>query len=201
MMIGKKLELGGLIVHESLRSFMSNRNFGMAAMLEFTVPPVPGGVTDDALDVGALTPEPAAPPGVGDAVPAFTVKLADGKTVSLADFKGKYLLLNVWRTELNVFLPELSALTPVWDAYKNDPRLAMLGISYDLTPMPPRTYINAKAILWPQALAIGRTTRVPAMFPLRQQSVAWLIGPGGKVIAANLRGDEVKAAVDKALGK
>jgi AhpC/TSA family len=134
-------------------------------------------------------------------VPAFTVKLADGKAVSLADFRGKYLLINVWRTDFNVWLPELSALTPVWDAYKNDPRLAMLGISYDRTPLPARTYTNAKAIPWPQALAIGRTTLIPAVFPLRQQSVAWLIDPDGKVIAANLRGEQIKAAVDKALGK
>jgi len=35
---------------------------------------------------------------VGDAVPAFTVQMADGTTVHIGDLKGKVVLINFWAT-------------------------------------------------------------------------------------------------------
>ena len=67
---------------------------------EFTVSTVPGGVSDDPLDLGDLVPAPVSvhPLQLGDAAPDFALKTLDGKELKLADFKGKLVLLDFWAT-------------------------------------------------------------------------------------------------------
>ncbi|MCR5288365.1 MAG: TlpA family protein disulfide reductase [Treponema sp.] len=52
-------------------------------------------------------------PKVGDAAPTFTIKLDSGKTVTLADYKGKAVLLHFWATwcpPCRVELPHMDKL-------------------------------------------------------------------------------------------
>lgn len=71
----------------------------------------------------------------------------------------------------------------------------------DPTPSGAKKYVAAKSIPWPQTREPGFQYVVRAWFPLARQSGAFLIGPDGKVIATHLSGDQIKAAVDKALGQ
>ena len=67
---------------------------------EFTVSTIPGEVSDDPLDLGDLKPAPVSihPLRLGDLAPDFAVKTLDGKELKLADFKGKFVLLDFWAT-------------------------------------------------------------------------------------------------------
>ena len=64
---------------------------------EFTVGRKPG---DGPLDLGYLQPVQVGgrPLQVGDAAPDFAVKTLDGKNLTLAGFKGKFVLLDFWAT-------------------------------------------------------------------------------------------------------
>lgn len=67
----------------------------------------------------------------GDKAPPFIAKDVTGKTVKLADFKGKQnVLLFVWSTECPVSTGELPALQKLQEAHKKKP-LVMLGASVD----------------------------------------------------------------------
>jgi hypothetical protein len=62
--------------------------------LSFTVPAIPGDRSDEPLDVGTVTVHLRPTVKIGREAPAVEATTADGRTVRLSDFKGKYLLLS-----------------------------------------------------------------------------------------------------------
>ena len=59
----------------------------------------PDKVADASSTTGETSPADSGMPSLrGQAAPAFTLKTPEGKTVSLADYKGKAVLLNFWGT-------------------------------------------------------------------------------------------------------
>ena len=66
-----------------------------------------------AIGAGALTLIGAKPPVIGDVAPDFQLTLVDGTKVSLADLRGKVVVLNFWATWCVPCRAEL----PTLDAY------------------------------------------------------------------------------------
>jgi len=62
---------------------------------------------------------------IGDPMPSFTFEIEKGKTVNIADYKGKLILINLfatWCPPCNVELPEVQ--TKIWDKYKDNKNFA-----------------------------------------------------------------------------
>lgn len=62
---------------------------------------------------------------VGDAVPVFNFEIEKGKTVSISDYKGKLVLINLfatWCPPCNEELPEVQKR--IWEKYKGNPKFA-----------------------------------------------------------------------------
>ena len=176
----------------------------------FVVPEMPDGRSDEPLDLGTIEPVLVHSPQVGEAAPTFEVKTVDDKTFKLADHRGQYVLLDFepmnWRGQTN------QSIQATWNAFGKNDRLAMLTLS-----VPPTTSDFGGAdteYLWPQARlrevpwyevmslrasyglqcdrSIEADTNLPAIF---------LVNPDGTIIAKDLHGDAIKAAVTKALEK
>jgi peroxiredoxin len=64
------------------------------------------------------------------AAPAFTLKDADGKTVSLEDYKGKVVLLNFWATWCGPCKIEIPWFVDFEQKYK-DKGFSVIGVSMD----------------------------------------------------------------------
>ena len=62
--------------------------------VQFTIPPIPGGRSDEPLDLGALRLKVRTVPKAGDPAPDFEVTTVDGEALALRDYRGKYLLLD-----------------------------------------------------------------------------------------------------------
>ena len=59
---------------------------------------------------------------VGDAVPVFNFEIEKGKTISINDYKGKLILINLfatWCPPCNAELPEVQKR--IWEKYKGNP--------------------------------------------------------------------------------
>ena len=100
---------------------------------------------------GSAEPAALSGPQIGSPAPAFALKKLDGETVTLADFKGKTLVLNVWATwcpPCREEMPSLIATAP--RLMKGD--VAFLGV--DTTEAAPivRAYSVAKGLPYPQAI-------------------------------------------------
>jgi RNA polymerase sigma factor (sigma-70 family) len=167
---------------------------------EFTVSTVPGGVSDDPLDLGDLEPAPVSvhPLQPGDPAPDFAVKTLDGKDLRLADFKGKFVLIDFWATWCAPCVAEIPNLKTVHGTFATDPRFAMVSLSLDESPADLKTLVRSQKIPWAQAF-IGPDSPITDAYAATAIPATFLIGPDGRILAKDLRGENVKTSVAEAL--
>lgn len=171
-------------------------------MHKFDMAAVPGGLSDDPLDLGTLTvqkidlPKPLLK--AGEKAPDFEIDqvfpVSDGKakkkdaTLRLSDFEEKYVVLEFWATWCAPCLQKLPELKKFAESIKGDPRFVLVGVSFDDKDTKARLekFLAEKEIDWPQGLA-GKmqdssfikdygVSGIPALL---------LIGPDGKVLLSN----------------
>ncbi len=136
---------------------------------------------------------------VGQDAPAFTMNGIDGKPISLADFKGKYVLLDFWASWCMPCRNENPNIVRAYNTYK-DKNFTILGISLDKDPKAWEQAIAADKLTWAHASELsdfeGPTVR---LYQIEAIPSSFLIDPTGKIIAKNLRGDELAAFLEKTL--
>jgi len=111
-------------------------------------PPSAGPASGDAVD---QQPQPMK----GKAAPGFTLQDLSGKKVSLADYKGKAVLLNFWATWCGPCKVEIPWLIKLRDQYKSQ-GFEVLGIesdSYDISD--PKELATYKAGVVKSATSFG----------------------------------------------
>jgi len=163
------------------------------------VPQMPGGRSDTAYDLGQLELSMNEPPlRAGDAAPLFEAKTLDGKDIRLIDCRGKFVLLSFWQP---VSHPERRRLHELYDAYDSGGRLVIIGLGGHDTLEEVRKYVQENDMPWPQIFT-GEGFKSGIAKDYRLPGIPWifLVGPDGKVIAKNLRGEELTSAVHRALG-
>jgi RNA polymerase sigma factor (sigma-70 family) len=169
------------------------------------VPEMPCGRSDEPLDLGAIALEPAKKPvviKVGDPAPPFRVEDLGGQILSLADYQGRYLLLDFWATWCGPCLAETPHLKATFEAFGKDKHFAMIGLSLDASKDDPRQYATKHGLGWTQGfLGDWSQAKLPETYGVQGIPSIWLIGPDGRVVAKDLRGAQIQAAVAKALGR
>ncbi len=138
------------------------------------------------------------PPAAGTPAPAFKVGLVDGRSMSLGDLRGKFVLVHFWFPVIPPGPNEIESLRAVHDRFGKDDRLVMLGFCLAYNPEGAERVIRAQRITWPQAVL-----RDASNDPIAQdytQTGALLIGPDTRVLARDLTGQKIVEAVAKALG-
>ncbi len=172
------------------------------AHTEVIVPEIPGGRSDEPLDIGAIPLEvfPFHDPHVGDRAPTIAAKAPDGRPLDLAALRGRFVLLHFWsgRPEDAAVIPHLKA---TYDAFGRDARFVMLGLIADETPGPVRRYAARHGLGWEQRF-VGSTydpNPFEAAFGIWFPPAAFLIGPDGRILAKDLEAEGIKQAVARAL--
>jgi thiol-disulfide isomerase/thioredoxin len=110
------------------------------------------------------------------------------------------VLLDFWATWCGPCLGETPNLKATYETFGKDGRLVMVGLSLDEKPEAPKKYAEKNGLGWVQGfLGEWSTSKVPDTYGVTGIPSIWLIGPDGKVIAKDLRGERIKSEVEKAL--
>ena len=137
---------------------------------------------------------------VGQEAPLCEVKTVDGKEIKLAEFKGKYVLLDFWATWCGPCVGETPNLKAVFEKYGKREDFAMIGLSLDKEAEKPMTYAKQNGCEWVDGfLGDWGKDEVTKKYGVSGIPSIWLIGPDGKVVASRLRGDGIMQAVSSAL--
>lgn len=136
---------------------------------------------------------------VGQQAPAFSMTTIDGKTVNLADFKGKYVLLDFWASWCMPCRQENPNVLKAYNTYK-DKNFTVFGLSLDKDPKAWAQAVAADGLTWTHASELkdfeGPTVR---LYQIEAIPSSFLLDPNGKIIAKNLRGEELNQFLAKHL--
>jgi peroxiredoxin len=87
-------------------------------------------------------------PQTGKLAPPFELADINGKKVSLADYKGKVVLINFWATFCKPCKAEMPSLNNLFLAFKND-GFVVLSICTDSSEKPVLSFLKDNAISFP----------------------------------------------------
>ncbi|OGX84581.1 TlpA disulfide reductase family protein [Hymenobacter glacialis] len=134
---------------------------------------------------------------IGAQAPDFVQPTPAGKQVSLADYRGKYVLLDFWASWCSPCRAEHPQMVKVYEAYKNR-NFEVLGISFDEGRDRWLKAIADDNLPWTQVADLrGPENEIYKRYNLQGIPQNFLIDPTGKIVAVNLRGDDLVAQLAK----
>jgi peroxiredoxin len=125
---------------------------------------------------------------VGEVPPDFTLPSLNGETRSLADYKGKALVLNFWGT----FCPPCVVETPEFErqyekwAEKEGRNFAMVGINLSEDSLTVKNFVEDYGVTYD--ILRDKDRQIERRFGLRQYPTTFFIKPDGTIMEVYVGG-------------
>ena len=137
---------------------------------------------------------------IGSIAPDFTQKSPEGKDIKLSDFKGKYVLLDFWASWCGPCRQENPNVLNAFKKYKSK-NFTILGVSLDKEKGPWVKAIADDGLTWPHVSGLNYFyAEEVEMYGIKGIPQNFLINPEGKIIAKNLRGEDLDKKLEEVLG-
>ncbi len=131
--------------------------------------------------------------------PDFQLPTPEGKMVKLSDFRGKYVLLDFWASWCLPCREENPHLVENYQKFK-DKNFTILGISLDNNRDSWIQAIIKDQLNWTQVSDLkGWYGEVATQYRIQSIPASFLLDPSGKIIAQDLRGDDLNRFLEKIL--
>src|SRR5882757_7282729 len=137
--------------------------------------------------------EPLKHTAPGTMAPDFTQNDANGVPVKLSSFRGKYVLVDFWASWCGPCREENPNVVRVYNKYK-DKNFTILGVSLDKAEGRANwlAAIKSDGLNWTQVSDLKFwSNQVAALYYVSSIPANFLIDPSGKIIAKDLRGDDL----------
>ena len=138
---------------------------------------------------------------VGAKFPDFNETDVTGKPLSIANYKGKVVLINFWATWSGTCRAELPGQLAAYRKY-HDQGFEIIGISLNQDQAKFTDFTKAMNMTWQQYFdGQGWGNKLAVMYGIEGIPATYLLDGEGKIIGRDLRGEELPAAVARALAK
>ncbi len=137
----------------------------------------------------------------GTKFPEFSEKDLQGKPFSLANYKGKVVLVDFWAVWCGPCVRELPNVLKAYEKH-HAAGFEILGISLDSDKAKLEKFIETNKMSWQQYFdGKGWENKLAQQYGVNSIPATYLLDGEGKIIAKDLRGEALEAAVAKALQK
>ncbi|HEX8021380.1 TlpA disulfide reductase family protein [Mucilaginibacter sp.] len=139
---------------------------------------------------------------VGHVAPNFTLKNTKDEDVSLASFKGKYVLVDFWASWCGPCRRENPNVVKAYEKYKGK-NFTILGVSLDGGENAKEKWLAAIAkdgLTWEQVSDLqGWESTAVKLYHINSVPANFLLDPTGKIIGRDLRGEELETKLSNIL--
>lgn len=136
---------------------------------------------------------------IGSEVTDFSQTDTAGNTVKISSFRGKYVLIDFWASWCRPCRMENPNVVAAFKKY-HDKNFTILGVSLDQAKPAWLNAIKMDGLTWTQVSDLkGWGNEVAGLFHVTSIPQNLLIGPDGKIVAKNLRGEALEQKLNELL--
>jgi peroxiredoxin len=137
---------------------------------------------------------------IGSDAIEFTQNDTNGNPVSLSQFKGKYVLVDFWASWCKPCRMENPNVVKTFNRFK-DKNFTVLGVSLDQQKDPWLKAIDADKLTWTHVSDLQFwNNQVAQLYHVQSIPQNFLIDPNGKIVAKDLRGEDLEKKLCELLG-
>ncbi len=129
--------------------------------------------------------------GLGRTAPEFSMADTTGKPVALSSLRGKYVLVDFWASWCGPCRKENPNVVAAYQKY-HDKGFEILGVSLDDKKHLWEKAINADKLTWQHVSDLkGWRNQAAGLYMVKSVPSSFLLDKDGKIIAKNLRGEDL----------
>ncbi|WP_295769059.1 TlpA disulfide reductase family protein [uncultured Mucilaginibacter sp.] len=145
--------------------------------------------------------EAVKPVSVGHKAPEFTAKDVNGKDVKLADYKGKYVMIDFWASWCGPCRQENPNVVKLYNQYKGK-GFNILGVSLDENKQAWQRAIQDDKLTWQQVSDLKKWDgQVARAYQIQAIPSNFILDTEGNIIAKNITGQNLERFLNKTFAK
>jgi peroxiredoxin len=140
---------------------------------------------------------------IGAIAPVFDEPDTSGKKIDLSSFRGKYVLIDFWASWCGPCRHENPNVVKAYNRYKNQ-NFTIVGVSLDRPGNKDKWLkaIHMDGLTWTQLSDLKFwDNKAAVLYGVRGIPQNFLLDPDGKIIAKNLRGEDLEDKLAELFGK